>query len=227
MRLVDHDQRQPEEEVGPPGVVREQREVQHVRVRHHQVGVLPDQGTLGARRVPVVHRRLHLRDRERAHSAELVARQGLRREQVERRRRRSLDGLGSERQVVDERLPARGPRGHDQVAAEGEHLEPCRLMRVQPFDTDEPHPLTHQRRDPRGERLDDGGPRRELADVDQRRRDPSSTVSDARNARGSTSAMLLGMCRSARRAASGSRRAGGGVGIRRRSRRIKRSPNTR
>ena len=84
VRLVDHHQRQAEEEVRPPGVVREQGEVQHVGVRHHQVRVLTDQRALGARRVPVVDRRLHLRDRQRADGAELVPGEGLGREEVER-----------------------------------------------------------------------------------------------------------------------------------------------
>ena len=85
VRLVDDDEREPEEEVGPPGVVGQERQVQHVRIRHHEVRVLPDQRPLRARRVAVVDGRLHLRDREGPHRSELVPRKGFRGEEVERR----------------------------------------------------------------------------------------------------------------------------------------------
>ena len=76
------------QEVGPPRVVGEQRQVQHVRVRQHEVRVLPDQRPLGLRRVAVVDGRSDLRQLERAHRAQLVARERLRREQVQRGRLR-------------------------------------------------------------------------------------------------------------------------------------------
>ena len=149
---------------------KKKRQVQHVRIRHHQVRVLADQRPLGARRVAVVHGSLHLRDRERTDRPELIARERLRREQVERGRRRPLHGLRCERQVVDERLAARRPCGHDQVATVGQHLEPRGLMRIQPADADQLQPVLHQRRDPRGERLDRRAASGQLSDVDQRRR---------------------------------------------------------
>jgi hypothetical protein len=58
VRLVDDDQRKPQEEVGPARVIRQDRGVQHVGVRHDQVRVAADQRALGLRRVAVVHRGL-------------------------------------------------------------------------------------------------------------------------------------------------------------------------
>ena len=64
--LVDDDERQAEEEVGPARVVGQQRQMEHVRVRHHEVRVRADQRALGARRVAVVHGGLDLRELQRS-----------------------------------------------------------------------------------------------------------------------------------------------------------------
>ena len=170
MGLVDDDQGEPEEEVGPPGVVGQERQVQHVRVRHHEVRVLADQRAFRARRVAVVDRRLHLRDRQRADGAELIPREGLRREEVQRGGGRALNGLRCERQVVDQGLPAGRSRRHHQVAVGGQDLEPFGLVRVDAVDPHEGHPVLHQRRDPARERRDGRAPSRELAHVDERLR---------------------------------------------------------
>ena len=171
VRLVDDHEREPEEEVGPPGVVGQERQVQHVRVGHHQVRVLPDQRPLRARRVAVVDGRLHLRDREGTHRSELVPRKGFRGEEVEGGRRGALDGLSRERQVVHQRLPARRPRRHDQVPVGGEDLEAVGLVRIEAADPHQFHPIPHQGRDPPRERRDHRLPRGQLPDVDERRRD--------------------------------------------------------
>ena len=140
VRLVDHDDRQPEQEVGPPRVIGQQRQVQHVGVREHQVRVLADQRALALRGIAVVDRRAHLRQLERAHRAQLVARQRLRREQEQRRRlRRGERGLGG-RDLIDERLAARGAGGEHDVASGAHRLEPRGLMRVEPRDAEQPEP---------------------------------------------------------------------------------------
>ena len=115
VRLVHHDQAETEQEVGPPLVSREDARVQHVRVGHHQVRVAPDERPLGLGRVAVVDGGAHLRQAQLAHLPELVARQRLRGEQVERGALLVEQRGLREGQVVDERLAGRGAGGEDHV----------------------------------------------------------------------------------------------------------------
>ena len=87
-------------------VVGEERQVQHVGVRHHEVRVRSDQGALRLRRVAVVDGGLDLRQLQGTHRAQLVARERLRREQEQRRGFRDRECGVGERELVDERLPA-------------------------------------------------------------------------------------------------------------------------
>ena len=117
VRLVDHDERETEEEVRPPRVVGQDRQMEHVGVRQHEVRVLPDQRPLGLRRVAVVGGRPDLRELQRR------GRRGADRARgpssgtgTARWPSARADGRLGERDVVDERLPARGAGRQDHVA---------------------------------------------------------------------------------------------------------------
>ena len=170
VRLVHHDQRQPEEEVRPSRVVGQQGEVEHVRVRHHEVGVLADQGSLGLRRVAVVDGCLQLGDLQRAHRTELIARECLCRIEVERRRLGDRERRFRERGVVDEGLPAGRPGRHDQVLVAAQRLQAADLVSVEAGDAQELSPLDEQIREVGRERVGLGDAGRELPDADERRR---------------------------------------------------------
>ena len=115
VRLVDDDEAELLEQLEPLRVVRQDRRVKHVRVRHHDLARLADEAADRRRRVPVVDARGEVHAGvagEVAELGELVLAQGLRREQVERPRRRVLADRLEDRQVVAERLARRGRR-HD------------------------------------------------------------------------------------------------------------------
>jgi hypothetical protein len=79
VRLVDDNKGQPQEEVGPPRMVRQNRSMEHVGVRHHEVRVSANQRALGPRGVAVVDRGLDLRELQLSDLAELIPGQRLRR----------------------------------------------------------------------------------------------------------------------------------------------------
>ena len=168
VRLVDHHERQSEEEVGPPGVIGKQRRVEHVGVGQHEVRARPDQRALRPRRVPVVDRGLELRELERPDGPELVAREGLRREQEQRRGLRDRQGSLRERHLVDERLPAGGPRRKHHVAACRERLQSLRLVRIEPLDPEQPEPRGEHLGKVRREGLQQGCPCGEVLHVHER-----------------------------------------------------------
>ena len=168
VRLVDHHEGEPQEEVGPPGVIGEQRRVEHVGVRQHEVRVRPDQRAFRPRRVPVVDGRFELRELERTDRAELVAREGLRREEEQRRGFRDGERGVGERELVHERLPAGGPRREHHVAAVREHLEPLGLVRVQALDPEQSQPADQQLRKVGRERTHERRARGKVLHVDQR-----------------------------------------------------------
>ena len=143
VRLVDHDHREPEEEVGPSRVVGEDRQMEHVGVRQHEVRVLPDQRSLGLGRVAVVGGPPDLRELQGAHRAELVARERFRREQIQGRRFGDGDGGLRERDVVHQGLSARGAGREDHVSSGSEGLEPSGLMRVEPLDAEQAEAGAH------------------------------------------------------------------------------------
>ena len=129
--LVDDDEREPQEEVGPARVIGEQRQMQHVGVGHHEVGVLADQRTLGLRGVPVVHGGLELGQLQRPYRPQLIARERLRRVEVERGRLGRGERRLRERGVVHERLPARRAGGHHEVTSAAQDRQPVGLIRVE------------------------------------------------------------------------------------------------
>ena len=168
VRLVDHHERQAEEEVGPPGVIGEQRRMEHVGVGQHEVRAPPDQWALRPRRIPVVHRGLELRELERPDGPELVAREGLRREQEQR------GGLGDrerglrERHLVHERLAAGGAGGKHHVTPVRQRRQSFGLVRIEPVDAEQAEASDQHLRETRGERLHEGWSCGEFLYVHQR-----------------------------------------------------------
>ena len=125
VQLVDHDELQRLEELRPLGVMRQDRLVQHVGVRHDDVAVRPHRLPRVARRVAVEGvgsdaepaGRIQLED-----LADLVLRERFGREEVERfraARQRRVD----DRQVVAKRLAGRG-RGDDHRVATRRDVRP-------------------------------------------------------------------------------------------------------
>ena len=153
--LIDDHERQSQEEVGPARVVGEERQVQHVGVRHHEVRVRSDQGALRLRRVAVVDGGLDLRQLQGTHRSQLVARERLRREQVERGGLRRGDRRLGEGRVVHEGLAARGAGGHHHVAARPQRREAVGLVRVEAAHARQAQPGHEQLGQVGGERLDD------------------------------------------------------------------------
>jgi hypothetical protein len=87
VRLIDHHERQVGEQVAPRLVVREDPDVEHVRVGEDQVGALANRRALRARGVAVVDRRANLpRHPERVQRPRLILGQRLGRVQVQRPR---------------------------------------------------------------------------------------------------------------------------------------------
>ena len=140
VELVDDDVAQVLEEPDPLRVVRQDPRVEHVRVRQHHVGAGPDGAPRVLRGVPVVGVDAQLRQRPRQllELRQLVLRERLRGEEVERPRRRLRQERLEDRQVVAERLAGRRRRHHDRVAALAEEVERLGLVRVQPLDPARP-----------------------------------------------------------------------------------------
>jgi hypothetical protein len=84
--------------------------MKHVGVREDEIRRPADQGAFRVGRVAVVDGRAELGQLEFADLAELVASEGLRREEVQGRPPLLLEDTPGEMQVVHERLSARGPR---------------------------------------------------------------------------------------------------------------------
>jgi hypothetical protein len=162
VRLIDHDERQAEEEVRPSCVIRQDRQVQHVRVREHEVRVPPDQRALRLGCVAVVGRGTDLRELQLPHGSELIARERLRREEVDGGRFGRGDRGFREGDVVHEGLPAGGAGREDRVVAGSERLEPGGLVRVEPLDPEQAEARDDDVGEIRGERLESRFPGWEL-----------------------------------------------------------------
>jgi hypothetical protein len=117
VRLVDDDVAEVREHVSPAVVVREDADVEHVRVREDEVRPLADLPAALARRVAVVDRRLQALEPQLAERARLVLRERLRRVEVERARLRLARDRVEHGQVERERLPGRRARRDDDVLA--------------------------------------------------------------------------------------------------------------
>jgi hypothetical protein len=108
--------------------------VQHVGVRHDQVGVSPDQRPLGLWGVTVVHGRPDLGQPQVPDLAELIPGQRLGGEQVQGSPLLVAERHVGEGQVVHQRLARGRPRGHHHVAAFAQQIEGPPLVRVQALD---------------------------------------------------------------------------------------------
>ena len=141
MQLVDDDHPDLLEELEPLGVMGEDRRVEHVRVRHHDLPGRPDRRPDRRRRVAVVRRRS---DRERAglgqpgELRDLVLAEGLRGKEEQGARRRVLRQRLQDRQRVAEGLARRGRRHDDDVLAGVDGLDGLRLVAVERRDSAAP-----------------------------------------------------------------------------------------
>ena len=183
VRLVDHDDGEVGEEVGPRGVVGQDPDVEHVGVREHEVRPPADGQALLAPRVAVVDRRAHLLGQpERVQRARLVLRERLGRVEVER----ACLGVGAQhlerRQVEAQRLAARRPRGDDRRRLPGV-AQRLRLVDVERVDPRVGQPLRDRRvqvlRDAR-RRPAPAHPRRPRARDDRQNARPPAGRSTAR-----------------------------------------------
>ena len=136
MGLVDDDGAQVGEEVSPAVVIRQDADVQHVRVGEDHVRGSTDLATVLERRVPVVDRRAQPGKREGDQGAELILRECLRRIEVERASLWiSCDGV-EDRQVEGQGLPGRRA-GCDADVLTARHCIPRRaLVGVEVVDAD-------------------------------------------------------------------------------------------
>ena len=134
VRLVDHHHREVREQLAPGAVIREDPEVQHIRVAQHHVRAPADLRARLARRVAVVDRRSHpLAETERGERPCLVLRQCLRRIEVQRACPRVAAQHLQRRQVEAQRLARCRPRRHDRRPRPS-RPQGALLMRVESLD---------------------------------------------------------------------------------------------
>jgi hypothetical protein len=105
---------------------------------------------------------------ELAHRSELIARQRLRREQIQGGAFRVAHHLAREREVVDESLAARGAGGDHDVVPGADRVERLALVAVQAGHALQRQPVDEQLGQGLGETLDDVRARRQVPDVDER-----------------------------------------------------------
>ena len=147
VRLVDDDVAEVREHVAPAVVVRQDADVEHVRVGQDHVRPLADLPAALALGVAVVDRRLDALDAEGRERPRLILRERLRRVEVERPALRLACEQVEHGQVEGEALAARRARRHDRVAARAQRLPGLGLVPVERRD-----PLADERRgDPRVE----------------------------------------------------------------------------
>ncbi len=133
VRLVDHDDGEVGEHVGPGPVVGQDPEMQHVGVGEDHVRAPADLGALLARRVAVVDRGPRALHAERLERARLVLRERLGRVEVERAGARVAAERVERRQLEAERLAARRAGRDDRRAGPG-RVQRLRLVRPEPVD---------------------------------------------------------------------------------------------
>ncbi len=134
VRLVDDDDREVREQLGPGGVVGEDADVEHVGVREHDVRALPNVRARLAWGVAVVDRRAHLLGQaEGGERARLVLGERLRRVEVQRARPRVAHEHVERRQVEAQRLARGGPGRDDRRALPG-GVDGLGLMGVEALD---------------------------------------------------------------------------------------------
>ena len=140
--LVDDHIAQVGEDVAPTVVVRQEADVEHVRVREDHVGRSPDAAPVLDRRVAVVDRRAKPWQRQGGQCAELILRECLRRVEVERTCFWIPRDRVEHREVEGKRLAGRGPGGDANVLAPGGRLPGGALVRIQVVEADR---LPHER----------------------------------------------------------------------------------
>ncbi len=134
MGLVDDDDREVREQLGPGGVVGEDADVEHVGVGEHDVRPPADVRARLARGVAVVDRRAHAPGQaEGRERARLVLGERLRRVEVQRAGFRVAAEHVERRQVEAQRLARGGPGGDDRRPVPG-GVDRLRLMGVEAFD---------------------------------------------------------------------------------------------
>ena len=131
VRLVDDDVAQVREHVSPAVVVREDADVQHVRVREDEVRPLANLPAPLARRVAVVDRGTEPLQPELRERARLILRERLRRVEVERACLRLARDRVEDGQVERERLARRGAGRDDDVLAALRRLPGLGLVSVE------------------------------------------------------------------------------------------------
>ncbi len=151
--LVDDDVREAAKHLGPARVVREDPEVQHVRVREDRVAPLARERSSLAWRVPVVERRPQTEAQLRQ-PPRLILGERLRRAEVQGPRAAALEQLLHEGERVGERLAARRPRDDADVPAGARELVGLGLVRVELGDALCDQRGRHARIDVRGQRDD-------------------------------------------------------------------------
>jgi hypothetical protein len=134
VRLVHDHEAEVVEEVAPQVVSRQDADVEHVRVRQHEVRPAADLASSLGRRVPVVDRRADRGHAELAERARLVLRERLGRVEVERPRVPVGGERVEHRQVERERLARRGAGRDDHVAAALRRPRTRGLVRVELVD---------------------------------------------------------------------------------------------
>ena len=135
VRLVDDDVAEVREDVSPAVVVREDADVEHVRVREDDVRPLADLPAPLSRRVAVVDRRLEPFEAKLGQRPRLVLRERLRRVEVDRPGLRIAGDRVEHGQVERERLPRGGARRDDDVLAAPRRFPGFGLVAVQGGDT--------------------------------------------------------------------------------------------
>ena len=134
VRLVDHDEAEVVEKVAPQVVPRQDADVEHVRVREHEVRPAADLAPPLGRGVSVVDRRADGGDAELAERARLVLGERLRRVQVEGARVPVGGERVEHRQVEGERLARGGAGRDDDVPAASRRRVRVGLVRVELVD---------------------------------------------------------------------------------------------
>ena len=159
MQLVDDDKAQVLEQLGPPGMVREDARVQHVGIAQHHVRTRANRPPRVLRRVAVIgehadrvgaltgHQGRHL-----VQLRKLILRQGLRRKQIQAARGRIFQDAVEHGGVVAERFARGGGRDDHDVAAGQGVVDGIGLMGVQPVDAPRRKRLNQPRVERPGER---------------------------------------------------------------------------
>ena len=137
VQLVDDDIFEIFKQLDPPGMVREDVGVQHVRVGDHDVASLPDGLARGGLGIAVIGIGFDVHAKGLDHiieAADLIGRERLGGEEVQGARVVVFQDGGNHRQIVAQGLSAGGGGDHHKVAPLLRQAEALRLVAVQPVD---------------------------------------------------------------------------------------------